>query len=515
MRGDGTEGELDILAQLRRDFMLYAPLALRIRTKDGAIGPLLPNRTQRFIHERLEAQRADRSMVRALVLKGRQQGVSTYVQARYYHLTSGELGKYAYILTHEDRATANIFSIVERFHRHCPDELRPHTGTANAKELNFDLLDSGYLVATAGTKHTGRSATTQLFHGSEMAFWGNAADHLAGIGQTVPDAPGTEIIFESTANGMGNEFHAMWQDAVARRGDYIALFAPWFWEGGYRRNPEPDFALEPEEQAYATAYKLDIAQMAWRRQKVVDDFRGDASFFDQEYPASPDVAFQRVLGRPLIPAVLVAQARKASLTSDTMGGPKILGVDPAEYGDDDSAIIKRQGRRAWDLQTWHGIDPMQLAGKVALVVDAWEKQDGNRVDAINVDATGIGSGTFHRLRELGYPAHRIMVGETARDNDTYHRVGDEIWGRILEWLRDAPSHIPDNDRLQGELTSRQYDHDSNRRIRLWPKERMRDKLGVKSPDCADALALTFAMNVSSGRRRSLIDHNRRTNPMLV
>ncbi len=66
-------------------------------------------------------------------------------------------------------------------------------------------------------------------------------------------------------------------------------------------HPEPDFALEPEEQAYATAYKLDIAQMAWRRQKVVDDFRGDASFFDQEYPASPDVAFQRVLGRPFDP----------------------------------------------------------------------------------------------------------------------------------------------------------------------------------------------------------------------
>jgi hypothetical protein len=65
--------------------------------------------------------------------------------------------------------------MANRFHKYCPELLKPHTGSANAKELNFDRLDSGYTVGTAGTRATGRSRTLQLFHGSEVAFWPNAS----------------------------------------------------------------------------------------------------------------------------------------------------------------------------------------------------------------------------------------------------------------------------------------------------------------------------------------------------
>jgi hypothetical protein len=86
-----------------------------------------------------------------------------------------------FILTHEDAATQNLFEIVDRYHQHCPVALRPSTGAANAKELNFNELDSGYKVGTAGTKGVGRSSTIQLFHGSEVAFWPNADSHAAGV----------------------------------------------------------------------------------------------------------------------------------------------------------------------------------------------------------------------------------------------------------------------------------------------------------------------------------------------
>ena len=52
--------------------------------------------------------------------------------------------------------------------------VKPVTGRANAKELSFELLDSGYKVATAGSAEVGRSETIQYFHGSECAFWPNA-----------------------------------------------------------------------------------------------------------------------------------------------------------------------------------------------------------------------------------------------------------------------------------------------------------------------------------------------------
>ena len=131
-----------------------------------------------------------------------------------------------FILTHEQDATNNLFGMVERYHSHCPDLVKPVTGAANAKELSFAELESGYAVGTAGAKATGRSQTVQLFHGSECAFWPNAETHFAGVVQAIPDLPGTEIILKSTANGMGGEFHERWQQAEAGIGDYQTHLHP-------------------------------------------------------------------------------------------------------------------------------------------------------------------------------------------------------------------------------------------------------------------------------------------------
>ena len=123
-----------------------------------------------------------------------------------------------------------------RYHEHCPELVKPQTGATNAKELSFDTLDSGYRVATAGSKGVGRSQTIHYFHGSEVAFWPNANEHSAGALQAVPNENETEIILESTANGLGNYFHEQWQQAEAGIGDYIAIFIPWFLHQEYRRD---------------------------------------------------------------------------------------------------------------------------------------------------------------------------------------------------------------------------------------------------------------------------------------
>jgi hypothetical protein len=196
---------MDQYRKLSTDLGIYGALCLKIRPKAGSLTPLALNATQRFLHERLEAQLEKRRKVRALVLKGRQTGVSTYVGARFYHKVTNRQGCRARILTHLQDATDNLFGIVQRFHDHCDEEVKPHTAAANAKELYFDLLDSGYFVATAGSREVGRSDTIQLFHGSEVAFWPNAESHIEGIGQAIADVPRTESILESTANGIGNQ----------------------------------------------------------------------------------------------------------------------------------------------------------------------------------------------------------------------------------------------------------------------------------------------------------------------
>src|ERR1051325_3903802 len=72
-------------ARRRTDFVAYAAECLMIRTKSGEVRPLVLNRAQRHIDAQLRAQREATGRVRALILKGRQQGCSTYVGGRFFH----------------------------------------------------------------------------------------------------------------------------------------------------------------------------------------------------------------------------------------------------------------------------------------------------------------------------------------------------------------------------------------------------------------------------------------------
>src|SRR6185369_15194847 len=198
------------------DFEYFAHTRLKIRPKEGALMPFTLNRAQRYINSRLDEQLERTGRVRALILKGRQQGASTLIGARFYWKVTKTGGFQCFILTHEAAATDKLFKMVERYHKNDP-HAQP-TSASNAKELSFSALDSGYSVGTAGTKGVGRSSTVQLFHGSEVAFWPNASDHFAAVVQGVPKVDGSEIILESTANGIGGEFHKRWQEAEAGKG---------------------------------------------------------------------------------------------------------------------------------------------------------------------------------------------------------------------------------------------------------------------------------------------------------
>lgn len=482
--------EMAVLIQPFRDsFEYYAPRCLKIRTKSGSVDALELNSAQRLIHTKLTRQLSQTGKIRALILKGRQQGASTYIEGRFYWRTSMSFGKRAFILTHEQSATDSLFEMTKRYHDNCPDVLKPRTDAASAKELLFGDLDSGYMVATAGSKNTGRSKTAQYFHGSEVAFWANAEDHMAGVGQTVPDLPGTEIILESTANGVGNLFHGMVMDALKGKGEYMLIFVPWFVQEEYRKPVPEGFALTTEEHEYADLYGCDDEQMCWRRSKITGDFRGDEALFDQEYPATVALAFRRVSGDPLIDPKKVAKARSTKIAEPM--GIKIMGVDVAEYGDDDTAISYRQGRDASKkVERFSKKGTMEVVGLVARRADEWKP------DFINVDCTGVGSGVADRLLELGYPVQRVHFGSKAIEDQQYVLRRDEMWGEMRDWFNDDPCSIPDDDALEADLTAPQYSYDSSRRLKLERKEEMKRR-GIRSPDSGDALALTFAHKIST------------------
>lgn len=485
-------------ARLGSELEFYARNCLMIRTKSGKVTPFTFNRAQRHIHEQLEAQRASTGRVRALILKGRQQGCSTYVGGRFYHRSTWGKGLRTFILTHEDQATQNLFDMVNRYHEHCPEPVRPSTGAANAKELFFDKLDSGYKVGTAGTKGVGRSSTIQLFHGSEVAFWPHADTHAAGVLQAVPDEEGTEVILESTANGIGNLFHQKWCDAERGVGDYIAIFVPWYWQEEYRKEPVPGFELTAEEREYQALYGLDLAQMQWRRNKIAE--LKDPALFKQEYPATAAEAFQMSGHDSFIKPELVAIARK---TTCEPNGPLIIGFDPARFGNDSGAMARRRGRKVARVERREKLDTMQsVAWCVRVIKD-------EKPARLFIDIGGLGVGIYDRLIELGYgeivkPVNfgGAPLADPPTDEDGKEIGGGpknrraEMWLASRDWLQqEGGADIPDSDSLHADACGPGYKYDSDSRLLIEKKEDMRRR-GVPSPDEWDAVVLTFAEPVA-------------------
>lgn len=507
---------MQIFQRLKDSLPHYGERCLRIRPKSGGeLVPFTMNRAQEYVHSRLEEQRARTGKVRALILKGRQQGISTYVGGRFYHRVTHNKGMWCYILTHEQDATDKLFSMVDRYHENCPDLVKPITGNSNSKELSFLKLNSGYAVGTARTTAVGRSQTLQLLHGSEVAFWPNAATHFAGVVQAVPDIPGTEIILESTANGMGGEFHERWEQAERGDGDYITIFVPWFWQEEYQRIAPPDFRPTEEELEYMALHQLSLGRIVWRRAKIAE--LRDPVLFKQEYPATPVEAFQTVGHDSYIPGELVLRARKRHVEPS---GPLVIGYDPAWKGGDRIAVegarkheidrhsmAWRRGRKVIKVESRRGLDTMEAAGWLKHVIDT------ERPARVFIDVGGVGAGVYDRLKEMGYatktsqggkgeivrainfgssPFEPNPVDRDGRPKGGYANRRAEMWGKSKEWLQDiAGVDLPDINSLHADACAPGYKYDSLSRVLLESKDDMRARK-LPSPDEWDAVALTFA-----------------------
>jgi len=478
--------------RLQSDFPFFGRHALIIKDKPGLLVPFIFNTTQTHLHKCLEKQLQSEGRVRALILKGRQQGCSTYVAGRYYHKTTRNKGKSCFILSHEAQTTEKLYQIVERFQDNCPGPLAPTTNIQNRRQMKFEGLESEYTLGTAGNAKVGRGGTIQLFHGSEVAFWENTEGLATGVLQSVADMPGTEIILESTANGMGNLFYFMCMDAMKGIGDYQLIFVPWFWQKEYYREPPKDFMLSEEENELKELYFLTNGQLYWRRKKIAD--LKSESLFKQEYPFNVKEAFQAT-GERLISALALETAARSTVKHPNAA--LVYGVDAARKHDR-IVIARRRGREMLPPIVY---DPkkgevpseqveMWLAGILASHIDRF------RVTKLFMDA-GNGYGCIDRLHERGYQkeVEAIHFGSKSIEPDIYLNKRAEMAISFRDWVEEGGVSMPDNDALMLDCAVvPDFIKTSKNLIRLVPKDRIIKDCGF-SPDIFDATMLTFAFTV--------------------
>ncbi len=232
-------------------------------------------------------------------------------------------------------------------------------------------------------------------------------------------------------------------------------------------------ALSTDELA---TMRSNMTDQQWR-QEMLCDF--DAS--SEETLISIDLV-KHAMGRHLPESVYSSE-------------PRIMGVDVALGGGDLTVIQTRQGLCVFPPNVLNLSDPHQIGDIVAHTIDVF------RPDAVFVDDSGgYGSGVISRLRSLNYGAvvNPVRFGWTALD-ERYVNRASEMWWKIKQFL-EAGGSLPNDQRYLLELTSRQCDYRNARgKMALETKEQMRSR-GIKSPDIADALALTFASPVAVTNR---------------
>jgi hypothetical protein len=220
----------------------------------------------------------------------------------------------------------------------------------------------------------------------------------------------------------------------------------------------------------------------------------------EQYGEDSTVARVEVLGefpRADDDAVIPIELARAAVDRDvslSASEPIIWGLDVARFGGDNSALCIRQGNTVFEIRTFKSMDLMQLCGAVKNLYD--DATAIEKPQEILVDVIGLGSGVVDRLSELNLPVRGINVAESPATGKNYLNLRAELWFAIKDWLAQRDCRLPYDDELVSELVAPSYKYTSTGKIKIESKEDMK-KRGIKSPDKADALALTMASSAAT------------------
>ena len=275
--------------------------------------------------------------------------------------------------------------------------------------------------------------TWALFHGSEVGFWAHADSHIAGVLQAVPDAKGTEIILESTANGVGVPSTRC---GVTPRQEPVTSSSLGISRKSIAVLCRPTSSWMPKRPRMPDS-------MGYRQSRWCGGGRRSSSsspaLFMQEYPATAAEAFQNSGHNAYIPP----SGRQGPQGDHEPSGPLVIGFDPAWKGD---ARHRWRGAAAgaMKVESRRGLDTMQSAG--------WAKQviDLERPIRMFIDVGGVGAGVYDRLVEMGYGdiVRAVNFGSQPMEPaplDLRQPSGGpvnrraEMWMKSKQWLEDSPA----------------------------------------------------------------------------
>jgi len=341
----------------------------------------------------------------------------------------------------------SLFWKLRELIRLLPIEFQPrgYNERAHAPSMRVTNPETGAAIVGEAGSNIGRGNRTSLYFKDESAFYEQPETIDAALSQT-----SNCKIDVSTPNGAGNPFYRK------RHGGRISVFV-FDWHDDPRK-----------DQAW------------YERQKATLDPVIVAQEIDRDYTASVTNAW--------IDGATVTECMSRGPADLRAEGPLLVGVDVARFGDDKSCITFRQGRLCYSQVVFGKCDVVDVYGRVKEAIAAWHVKPSQ----IAVDTIGIGSGVADLLRrDYGRIVQDVNSSLRMSDGVNYN-LRARMWREMRTWLKNQAS-LPNDPELSTDLTALQYSFRGGELL-MESKEEAKRR-GIKSPDRADSLALTFAYPV--------------------
>lgn len=406
-----TKAQLAKIKLIKQDFYKFAKMNLYIKNKFANIVPFVPNGPQRALIDYVLLCISEKRPVKVIILKARQMGFSTAVEALCYWWTSTNFNINSVIIGNDEKSSLNLYRMFRRYFDNTNILFKPSVRYNTKSDLTFEKFDesgkqiglgSAIKIETAKNKSAGRSDTINFLHGSEVATWENGEDLVASLMQTVPDAEVMDkpsmVFLESTAEGRGNYFHKEYVAAVEGKNNYQPAFAPWWILDTYERdatfedlgklNDYELFLVDLMRQGHDTlGHHFPISEeaiprkLAFYRRKA-KDFAATPERLPQEYPSTWQEAFI-ASGKNVFNPLALQEMEKDATPLEGVDYYKITPLEDRPYEEFELEKVQFEPNETPDDFTYKA--PLKI----------WEKPKPYKEYAIGADvAEGLKGGDF-------------------------------------------------------------------------------------------------------------------------
>jgi len=338
----------------------------------------------------------------------------------------------------------SLFWKIREYIKLMPAEFIPqgYSEKVHAPSMRIVNPENGATIVGEAGDNIGRGNRTSIYFKDESAFYEHPDSIDAALSQT-SNCKGDV----STPNGAGNPFYRK------RHGGKVKVFV-FDWKDDPRKGKD-----------------------WYQKQKDTLDPVVLAQEVDRDYTAS--------VSNSWIPGVIVTAAQSRGPADVAAVGPLMYGLDVARFGDDKCVLTRRQGRIVYPQIEWGKVDIEDTVGRVKDEIQLWPEKPAQ----IAVDTVGLGAGAADMLRRI-FGDIVVDVNSSLRlDDGQNYNLRARIWRDMREWIK-AGASLPTDAELTTDLTALRYGYRGG--LLLIESKDDAKKRGIKSPDRADSIALTFA-----------------------